>query len=873
MRPPAVAVDFGSPDSPSHSRRTSSDFEEIQYPPVQSQSQQHQGHSHSLDQHQHQHQHHQHHQHHTHTHTHDSLHHSHSHSDEDEDEESSYIARGTGEGELPLHYMTDESAVPARRRIVNTGAGRSAGGGEGYSEKHHLEEYDDQGKDVYSKARQSKNQFIASGKVRQPLPPPPASLKEFFYQNLEHIPAVVYTLLACWTRFHRIGHSNIVVWDEAHFGKFGSHYLKREFYFDVHPPLGKMIVGLVGLLSGYDGSFEFKSGTEYPDTVPYVAMRVMLATFGVGMVPLSWWTAIELGMSHWACHLVALMVLFDVGWLVISRFILLDSMLLFFTFLTVFCLTKFHNQQYQSFSVDWWIWLAATGFSIGLVTSVKMIGLFVTALVGVYTIEDLWEKFGDTRMSLRDQIRHWTARIGCLIVLPILVFMASFKIHFLVLNHSGPGDAQMGSLFQANLVGNDFASNPLEIAIGSKVTLKNMGWGGGLLHSHIQTYPVGSNQQQITCYHYKDSNNDWIISPRWDQPAYDPNGEMQFIKHGDVIRLQHVPTTRNLHSHTVVAPVSKQNYEVSCYGNSTVGDIHDYWQVEVVDDIKRGHKDKVDRIHSLTTRLRFKHQILGCYLRAGNTVLPQWGFKQIEVSCDKENRPGDMHTYWNVESHWNDRLPPGEHKLYRSSFIRDFWHLNVAMMTSNNALIPDPDKEDILASQPFDWPFLNLGLRMCGWGDTQTKYYLMGTPVIWWGGSISLMASLGVLGIYLLRIQRKYIDMEPREWEHFLYVGKIAFFGWCFHFLPFLIMGRVTYLHHYLPTLYFSVLMLAHLLDHFVFSSRRLTHKVKTIVFGVSAGLVVLSWWWFRAVAFGIDGPIEEYWGVGWRKSWNIYNT
>ena len=156
-----------------------------------------------------------------------------------------------------------------------------------------------------------------------------------------------------------------MIWDEAHFGKFGSHYLKRDFYFDVHPPLGKMLVGLAGLLSGYNGGYEFKSGEMYPEDVPFVAMRVILATFGVLMVPLGWYTAVELGMSTRACHLVALMCLCgtfvliservpgdphlptDVAWLVISRFILLDSMLLFFTFTTVFGLSKFHNQQYQ----------------------------------------------------------------------------------------------------------------------------------------------------------------------------------------------------------------------------------------------------------------------------------------------------------------------------------------------------------------------------------------------------------------------------------------------------------------------------------------------------------------------------------------------
>lgn len=732
-------------------------------------------------------------------------------------------------------------------------------------------QYDDH-KDGHSKLRPPIGGRVSSGRLHKPYPTPPTSISDFIHQNLEHLPPAIYTLLSCWTRFHKIGLADIVVWDEAHFGKFGSHYLKREFYFDVHPPLGKMLVAFAGLLSGYDGNFEFKSGEKYPDTVPYVAMRVMMATFGVALVPLGWYTAVELGLSPWACHLVALMVLCDVAWLCISRFILLDSMLLFFTFTTVFFLTKFHNQQYQSFSFDWWLWLALTGISIGCVTSVKWVGLFVTAVVGIYTIEDLWDKFGDLRMSTRNQLRHWGARILCLILLPILVYMTFFKLHFLILNHTGPGDAQMSSLFQAHLVGNDFWRNPLEVAYGSKITLKNMGWGGGLLHSHVQTYPSGSTQQQVTCYHYKDDNNHWLVLPRWNGPAYNPNEELRFVKNGDVIRLQHAPTTRSLHSHPIPAPITKLNYEVSCYGNSTVGDVQDHWVIEVVDDIRQGKKESLDRIRSLTTRARLRHEILGCYLSAANKVLPQWGFKQIEVSCVKENDPDDIHTYWNVESHWNDRLPAGDVKHYKSAFLRDFWHLNVAMMTSNNALVPDPDKDDILASHPTDWPWLRLGLRMCGWGDHQPKYYLLGTPLVWWGGTLSLIVFVALLGIYLVRWQRRYVDMDATGWAHFLYVGKVAFYGWFLHYAPFFIMGRVTYLHHYLPTLYFSVLMSAHVMDHCIFSARW-KEKTKRILFGVTAFAIVANFWWFRGMAWGIEGPVNEYWGLQWRKSWNIYNA
>jgi dolichyl-phosphate-mannose-protein mannosyltransferase len=85
----------------------------------------------------------------------------------------------------------------------------------------------------------------------------------------------------------------------------------------------------------------------------------------------------------------------------ISRFILLDSQLLFFTALSVYSLVVFRNYQLLApLSPDWFLWLGLTGLSLGLVVSVKWVGLFTIALVGVHTIEELWEMWGDVKMPM-----------------------------------------------------------------------------------------------------------------------------------------------------------------------------------------------------------------------------------------------------------------------------------------------------------------------------------------------------------------------------------------------------------------------------------------------------------------------------------------
>jgi dolichyl-phosphate-mannose-protein mannosyltransferase len=303
------------------------------------------------------------------------------------------------------------------------------------------------------------------------------------------------------------------------------------------------------------------------------------------------------------------------------------------------------------------------------------------------------------------------------------------------------------------------------------MSLKNAGYGGGLLHSHVQTYPEGSKQQQVTCYHHKDDNNHWTIRPPRDLDinSYEKKDDetfIRFVKDGDVVRLQHASTLRNLHSHPVSAPLTSSQYEVSCYGDEEVGDNQDNWVVEIVDDFV--YKDK-ERVRSLTTRIRLRHQIQGCLLTANSEVLPQWGFKQTEVYCDKNNDLTNSRAYWNVEQHWNEKLPPAPKNAYKSSFIRDFISLNVAMWNSNNALTPDPDKDDILSSEPTEWPAVSVGLRMCGWGDNQVKFYLLGNPVVWWLAFSSIIIAFSAVLFYLIRIQREIYDMTSCKFFFFFF--------------------------------------------------------------------------------------------------------
>ena len=112
-----------------------------------------------------------------------------------------------------------------------------------------------------------------------------------------------------------------VVFDEYHFGKFVNGYITGEYFFDIHPPFGKLLLSLVAWLGGYDGSQSWdKIGVDIPASVNLLALRGAPALQGALLVPLMFATARALGISTPGALLAACGVLLDGCFLVESRF-------------------------------------------------------------------------------------------------------------------------------------------------------------------------------------------------------------------------------------------------------------------------------------------------------------------------------------------------------------------------------------------------------------------------------------------------------------------------------------------------------------------------------------------------------------------------
>ncbi|KAF8905795.1 Dolichyl-phosphate-mannose-protein mannosyltransferase-domain-containing protein [Gymnopilus junonius] len=653
---------------------------------------------------------------------------------------------------------------------------------------------------------------------------------------------IVIVLVACAVRLFRLSKPNSVVFDEVHFGKFASRYIKTRYFVDVHPPLAKLLITFAAFVFGYDGDFDFKDIGKIYEHVPYVAMRMVPATLGVATVPLAYLTLRALDCRATTALLASMFITFENGMVTQSRHILLDSPLIFFTALTVFLWCGFCNEdKHEPFTQSWWTWLLLSGLSLGAVVSCKWVGLFTIATVGVSTIYQLWNLLGDLRVSPRLFMRHFMARALCLIAVPIIFYMFMFQLHFLILENSGEGDGFMSSEFQHTLGGRGMEDTFADVAVGSTISIRHVNTQGGYLHSHPHNYPGGSKQQQITLYPHRDDNNNWMIAnasvdgdPSWKWE----NAPLQYI----------LPSMRN---------------EVSAYGMpGFVGDANDDWFVE----IEKGDRGKRDseswkRLRTLRTHFRLRHALTGCYLFSHKVKLPEWGYEQQEVTCNKNAVKAN--SMWYVETSWHPNMPADAPKVnYKlPGFVAKFWELQRVMWTTNAGLT-DRHTYD---SRPDSWPLLRRGINF--WVKDHRQIYLIGNPMVWYLSTVSVFVYLAVRGILILRAKRGFRDFDNTKVVKYDTLCGFLFTGWVLHYFPFFLMGRQLFLHHYFPALYFGILLSCGIFD-------LLTSTLRPRVrLQIAAVLMVLAIWNFQhlsPLAYGSPWTKAKCESAKWLKTWDF---
>ncbi|KAI0027371.1 Dolichyl-phosphate-mannose-protein mannosyltransferase-domain-containing protein [Vararia minispora EC-137] len=671
----------------------------------------------------------------------------------------------------------------------------------------------------------------------------------------------VLLLVGAGVRLFRISSPDSVVFDEVHFGKFAARYIKTRYFVDVHPPLAKLLITLAAWIFGFNGHFEFDDiAKPFVDT-PYVAMRMVPALMGLWTIPLGYLTLRMLDCRATTAMLAAVLLTFENALVTQSRHILLDAPLIFFTALSTFFYVCFATENARRpFSEAWWTWLVLTGGALGAVVSCKWVGLFTIALVGLATLRQLWILLGDTRVSPRLWIKHFLARALCLILVPLLVYMFIFHIHFAILQNSGEGDGFMSPEFQHTLGGHRMDDTYADVAVGSRVTIRHVNTQGGYLHSHPHNYPAGSKQQQITLYPHLDENNDWRIinasSPgdpytSWEghPPAYIPDGAR--------IKLRHISTAKSLHSHDFRPPVSDVDFqnEVSAYGMADFeGDMNDDWIVEIDGSAAR-------RLRTLRTAFRLKHALTGCYLFSHKVKLPAWGFDQQEVTCNKNAVRAN--SLWMVETNWHPHLPANAPKVnYRTpSLLSKFLELNSVMWTTNAGLT----ERHTYDSRPASWPILRRGINF--WVKDHRQVYLTGNPLVWWMSTAAVSAYVAVRALLILRAKRGFRDFENTKVVKYDTLCGFLFLGWALHYLPFFLMTRQLFLHHYLPALYFAVLLLCAVFDFLTASLRPVARLAAALVLAL---LVVWNFAIFSPLAYGLPWTKAQCRAAQWRSTWDF---
>lgn len=128
--------------------------------------------------------------------------------------------------------------------------------------------------------------------------------------KLDLVSFALFTFAFC-TRFYRLSTPREIVFDELHYGRYVSMYLKNVFFFDQNPPLGKQLISAIVGIVGYEGNYTYtKIGEQLSSDFPIFWMRFLPAMCGSLLAPVVYKLLLEAKMNRWTALLGGLLIVF-----------------------------------------------------------------------------------------------------------------------------------------------------------------------------------------------------------------------------------------------------------------------------------------------------------------------------------------------------------------------------------------------------------------------------------------------------------------------------------------------------------------------------------------------------------------------------------
>lgn len=296
------------------------------------------------------------------------------------------------------------------------------------------------------------------------VPPSPRAISLLTINTtaLDVVIAIALLILAAAVRMYRLTDIQKVIFDEVHYINFSNHVLRREYFFDVNPVFGKLIIAYMARVFGYDPTLpNVVLGQPIASVTQVFASRIPSVIFGSLTVPVFYRVCRLLHLSTYASIVGSLFILFDSMHIIQSRIIMVDSALVFFSCTALYfalylwqaknvVIIKRGKVSVRDASYVA-VFLVLTGVCCGLSASVRWTAFATPAVIFTISMFGIGPFCLEPLNELELLIMYGSA---------FLAYCGSFAMFLWQVNSTGPGDNFMTKAFQACIIGSKMYTGP-----------------------------------------------------------------------------------------------------------------------------------------------------------------------------------------------------------------------------------------------------------------------------------------------------------------------------------------------------------------------------------------------------------------------------